>query len=238
MRSDALQLMMMLRFFPSIAFVLAAHAVATGSNRHPTKLQLDPRDEECEINFSLCSPTGASSVNTPAVGSELSSLYLDLVDSIQAVQNYKRAVDFDDQIVDHKLQPRGSKIGLCCRVTFTYHTYSNPDLFIQYMYLDYANLPFLVRCNWNQLPTPKRAESTLLLCTLRLYYPFHSRTFPNVLLFFKGRLETWSCSINSHFADHQTTNNNRTNSRPTSSFQAALPAPLLQAITPRQTATL
>lgn len=111
---------MMLRFFPSIiALVLASLAVATGSNRHPTKLQLDPRDEECENNFSLCSPTGASSVNTPAVGSELSSLYLDLVDSIQGVQNYKRAVDLDDQIVDHKLQPRGSKIGLCCKVAST-----------------------------------------------------------------------------------------------------------------------
>lgn len=236
-KPDVLQLMMMLRFFPSIALVLAAHAVATGSNRHPIKLQLDPRDEECEINFSLCSPTGASSVNTPAVGSELSSLYLDLVDSIQDVQSYKRAVDFDDQIVDHKLQPRGSKIGLCCRVTSTYHTYSNTDLLIQNMYLDYANLPFLVRCNWNQLPTPKRAESTLLLCTLRLYYPFpsHLPKCPPLLQRTSGHLV---CSINSHFADHQITKNNRTNSRPTSSFRVALPAPLSQAITPRQTATL
>lgn len=124
--------MMMLRFFPSIALVLAALAVATGSNRHPTKLQLDPRDEECEDNFSLCSPTGASSVNTPAVGSELSSLYLDLVDSIQGVHNYKRAADFDG---DHKLQPRGSKIGLCCRVASTYHTCFDTDLFIQYTWI-------------------------------------------------------------------------------------------------------
>lgn len=187
-KPEVLQVMMMLRFFPSIALVLASLAVATGSNRHPTKLQLDPRDEECENNFSLCSPAGASSVNTPAVGSELSSLYLDLVDSIQGVQ--KRAVDPDDQIVDYKLQPRGSKTGLCCRVSSTYHTYSNTDLFVQYI-LDYANLTFLVRCNWNQLPTPKRPESTLLLCTLRLYYP-PPRAPPKVLFFFKGRLETWS----------------------------------------------
>lgn len=124
--------MMMLRFFLSIiVLVLASLAVATRGNRHPTKLQLDPRDSECENNFSLCSPTGASSVNTPAVGSELSSLYLDLVDSIQGVQNYKRAVDLDDQIVDHKLQPRGSKIGLCCRVASTSYTYSNTHLCIQ-----------------------------------------------------------------------------------------------------------
>ena len=121
--------MMMLRFFPSITLVLASLAVATGSNR------LDPRNEECESSFSLCSPTGASSVSTPAVGTGLSSLYLDLVDSIQGVQNYKRTVDLDHQIVDHKLQPRASEIGLCCRVASTYHTYSNTDLLIQYTWI-------------------------------------------------------------------------------------------------------
>lgn len=121
---------MMLRFFPSIiALVLASHlAVATGSNRHITKPQLDPRDEECENNFSLCSPTGASSLDTPAVGSELSSLYLDLVDSIQGIRKHKRAVDLDNQILGHKLQPRGSKIGLCCMVASSYHIYSNTGL--------------------------------------------------------------------------------------------------------------
>lgn len=125
----SLQLKMMLRFFPSIALVLASSlAVATGSNRHNTKSQLDPRDEECENNFSLCSPTGASSVNTPAVGSELSSLYLDLVDSIHGIRKHKRTVDLDNQILDHKLQPRGSKIGLCCRVASSYHIYSNTGL--------------------------------------------------------------------------------------------------------------
>lgn len=122
----------MLRFFPSImALVLASLAVATGNNRHPTKLQLDARDVECENNFSLCSPTGATSIDTPAVGTGLSSLYLDLVDAIQGVQNRKRAVELDHGIVDHQLQPRASKIGLCCRVASTYHTYPNTDILIQ-----------------------------------------------------------------------------------------------------------
>lgn len=124
-------MMMLLRFFPSIALVFASLTVATGSHRHAIKLQLDARDEQCENNFSLCSPTGASSIDTPAVGAGLSSLYLDLVDSIQGVQNYKRAVDLGHQIVDHQLQPRASKIGLCCRVAPTCHTYSNTDFLIQ-----------------------------------------------------------------------------------------------------------
>ncbi|MCJ1348411.1 hypothetical protein MMC31_006643 [Peltigera leucophlebia] len=90
--------MMLLRFFPSLALVFASLAVATGSHRYPIKLQLDARDEECENNFSLCSPTGAASIDTPAVGTGLSALYLNLVDSIQGVQNHKRAVDLDHQI--------------------------------------------------------------------------------------------------------------------------------------------
>lgn len=123
--------MMLLRFFPSLALVFASLAVATGSHRYPIKLQLDARDEECENNFSLCSPTGAASIDTPAVGTGLSALYLNLVDSIQGVQNHKRAVDLDHQIVDHRLQPRASKIGLCCKVAPIYHNYSNTDLLTQ-----------------------------------------------------------------------------------------------------------
>lgn len=178
-------MMMMLRFFPSIALVLASLADVTGSNRHLTKLQLDSRDEECEKNFSLCSPAGASSVNTPAVGSGLSSLYLDLVDSIQGVQNYKRTVGLDHQIVDHKLQPRGSKIGLCCRLAPTYHTCSNFDLLIQYTWimltkpswsgaigtncllLKDLNLPFCyVRCAFIY-PPPQNKSPALLQRTSR-----------------------------------------------------------------------
>lgn len=221
-----------MRFFPSITLVLASLAVATGENRHPTGLRLDSRDEECENNFSLCSPTGASSVNTPAVGTELSSLYLDLVDSIQGVRKNRRAVDLDHQIVDHKLQPRGSKIGLCCRVASTYHTYFNTDLLVQYTWivltqpswsgaigtncllLKDLNLPFCyVRCALISPPQQKSSSSSKDVWKLGLL-------------------------INPHFADHQTTNTNRTNSRPTSSSQAAPPVPLSQATTPRPTATL
>lgn len=125
-------MMQLLRFFASIALVFASLAVSTGgSHRHPIEMQLDERDEECENSFNLCSPTGAASIDTPSVGTGLSSMYQDLVDSIQGVQNHKRAVELDRQIVDHRLQPRASKIGLCCRVApLTYHTYSNTQIYI------------------------------------------------------------------------------------------------------------
>ena len=44
----------------------------------------------CTDNFSICSPKGASSSGTPAVGASLSTLYVDILDSINKVQNVRR----------------------------------------------------------------------------------------------------------------------------------------------------
>ncbi|KAL9579689.1 MAG: hypothetical protein Q9203_006592 [Teloschistes exilis] len=61
----------------------------------------------CNKNYKNCDPKGATSADPPALGSDLSPLYTDLVNSIQGVKTSKR-----DQIAA-LLQPRASS-NLCC----------------------------------------------------------------------------------------------------------------------------
>ncbi|KAL8663111.1 MAG: hypothetical protein Q9202_004148 [Teloschistes flavicans] len=62
----------------------------------------------CSENYSKCSPKGATSADTPALGPDLSPLYTDLVNSVQGVKKSKR-----DQVAA-LLQPRASS-NLCCQ---------------------------------------------------------------------------------------------------------------------------
>lgn len=66
---------------------------------------------DCDGDFSLCSPNGASSTDTPAVGDKLSPLFADLVSSVQDVKKSKRNVEPLDQV----LHARSSQVSFCCR---------------------------------------------------------------------------------------------------------------------------
>ncbi|MCJ1260777.1 hypothetical protein MMC22_000640 [Lobaria immixta] len=72
-------------------------------------VQLEVRDD-CDGSFSLCSPNGASSTDTPAVGDKLSSLFVDLVSSVQGVKKDKRNVEHLHPL----LHVRSSSVTFCC----------------------------------------------------------------------------------------------------------------------------
>ena len=72
--------------------------------------QLEVRDD-CSGAFSLCSPNGATSTDTPAVGDKLSSLFVDLVSSVQGVKKNKRNVEHLHPLLD----TRASGVSFCCR---------------------------------------------------------------------------------------------------------------------------
>ncbi|KAI9749644.1 MAG: hypothetical protein M1835_001513 [Candelina submexicana] len=72
---------------------------------------LDAR-QNCGTNFQKCMPSGAKLGSTPAVGGALSSLYVDLLDSIKGVKKSKRDIQ---RVVDVlEIEPRDSSKPLCC----------------------------------------------------------------------------------------------------------------------------
>lgn len=68
--------------------------------------------DSCNDNFSPCSPKGASDSGAPAVGTSLSTLYVDILDSINKVQNVRRELGQEDR--ELKVRASGA---LCCTVT-------------------------------------------------------------------------------------------------------------------------
>lgn len=74
------------------------------------RIQLKSRDD-CDKDFVKCSPKGASSSNAPAIGSALSPLYVDLLDSINEGQKVKRSAQSDLQMLD----VRASTSYACCK---------------------------------------------------------------------------------------------------------------------------
>ncbi|KAL1639357.1 hypothetical protein SLS58_008071 [Diplodia intermedia] len=63
----------------------------------------DDKDDSCGANLQVCNPSGASTDKLPALGHELSGLYLSLLDSVQGI-NFKR---------DIAIQPRDTP-SFCC----------------------------------------------------------------------------------------------------------------------------
>lgn len=74
--------------------------------------------ERCSNDFTSCRPKGASAVNAPGIGSSLSTLLVDLLDSINKVQNIKRETDLNFIAKD----TRAMTGSICCRL------YSNGTL--------------------------------------------------------------------------------------------------------------
>ncbi|KAK5009261.1 hypothetical protein LTR28_001915 [Elasticomyces elasticus] len=62
----------------------ALFAVLFAASVHVTAQELRERDT-CGANYQACNPSGATSTTPPAVGGSMSSLYVDLVDSVQSV---------------------------------------------------------------------------------------------------------------------------------------------------------
>ena len=66
--------------------------------------------QDCAASYTQCTPSGASSTSVPDISSGLSSLYVDLLDSINGITARKREAVED---IDRLLAPRSSS-GLCC----------------------------------------------------------------------------------------------------------------------------
>lgn len=64
---------------------------------------------DCNDNFSQCSPKGAGTSGVPAIGESLSPLYLDLLKSINKVQNVARDIDETPSVL--RVRASGS---MCC----------------------------------------------------------------------------------------------------------------------------
>lgn len=71
--------------------------------------KLSPRDD-CHDSFTRCAPDGASTSNAPAVGDSLSGLYVDILNTINKVQNTKR-----DEEEPLNLRSRDSGGSVCCK---------------------------------------------------------------------------------------------------------------------------
>lgn len=71
---------------------------------------------DCNEGFSRCSPKGAITSGAPAIGDSLSTLYVDLLDSINEVQKVERSIDYEGSV----LSSRASGT-ICC---------INPRLFV------------------------------------------------------------------------------------------------------------
>jgi len=87
--------------------------------------------ENCHDGYTQCSPQGASATDAPAIGSSLSGLYVDLLDSINKVQKYKR-----DDKHHFNVEIRASGGAVCCKLHITIQSRgANPT----------------IRCGWYQL---------------------------------------------------------------------------------------
>jgi hypothetical protein len=65
--------------------------------------------QNCAASYTACNPAGASTTSVPSVGTGLSQIYVDLLDSITGITAKKRDVITPPD----SLQPRSSP-GLCC----------------------------------------------------------------------------------------------------------------------------
>ena len=66
---------------------------------------------DCNAGYTQCSPNGAMATNEPPVGSGLSTMYVDVVNSVQATGKQKR----ECRLVE--LKERASGGSLCCTST-------------------------------------------------------------------------------------------------------------------------
>ncbi|KAI9876323.1 MAG: hypothetical protein M1830_006763 [Pleopsidium flavum] len=92
---------------PSPSFALAFALSFTFLVR-ANPLELVAR-QNCADNYNKCSPSGATATDTPPVGNALSSLYVDIVNSISGIK-----IKRDLEEIPEVLQDRASSNPVCC----------------------------------------------------------------------------------------------------------------------------
>lgn len=75
--------------------------------------------QDCPNNYSKCSPPGATATNTASIGGGLSSLYVNILNSIGGVKVKARGVEG----LPEGLQPRASSNSVCCKLRKIYCTH-------------------------------------------------------------------------------------------------------------------
>ena len=68
--------------------------------------------QDCPNNYSKCSPSGATATNTPGIGTELASIYINVLDSIGGIK--VKVGDAEDR--PESLQRRAPSNSVCCKV--------------------------------------------------------------------------------------------------------------------------
>lgn len=92
---------------PSTTFVLLllshAHVIACDDT-------LQARGD-CSSSYTVCNPKGAATTNEPPVGTGISSLFVDVVDTLDSANLAKREAGQDSGIIE----TRASGGSLCCK---------------------------------------------------------------------------------------------------------------------------
>lgn len=79
-----------------------AHVTACNGNLHPRAA--------CSSSYTACNPKGAATTNEPPVGTGLSSLFIDVVDTLDSANLAKR----DAERARGEIEARASGGSLCC----------------------------------------------------------------------------------------------------------------------------
>lgn len=97
---------------------------------------------DCSKSYTICQPKGASTQDEPPVGSALSPLFVDIVNTVDSNHNHKR-----EAREDHAIGPRVSTGSLCCKKVRHKPTTTDTDRLAgadgtQCLLLQDYNLPF------------------------------------------------------------------------------------------------
>lgn len=92
----------------SLAFLITILLTSLVSAHSPSLVAR----QDCANNYSKCSPSGATATNTPSIGGELSSLYVNIVNSISGIKVKARDVNDGPDI----LQARAPSNSVCCKL--------------------------------------------------------------------------------------------------------------------------
>ena len=91
---------------PSPTFVLLllsyAHVIACDDTLHARGA--------CSSSFTVCNPKGAATTNEPPIGTGISSLFVDVVDTLDSANLAKREATQDHGVIE----PRASSGSVCC----------------------------------------------------------------------------------------------------------------------------
>lgn len=80
-----------------------AHVIACDDSLHPRAA--------CSSSFTVCDPKGAATTNEPPIGTGISSLFVDVVDTIDSANLAKREAVRDHGVIE----TRASGGSLCCK---------------------------------------------------------------------------------------------------------------------------